>query len=100
MQIIYVDTRYKPKRKSRKEVTKIPKFEPEFRPLRVTMPAAYRSNEIPSLNSSLGGIVASRVKQQTYSGERTLLGIGVLHKSCLQPIFSEAEAVEIAHMRR
>lgn len=100
MAIIYIDTRYKPKRKSRKVVEKSPKFEFEFRPLRFEMPAAYRSNDIPSLKSDATGFVATCKPQQVYSGERTLLGIGVLHKSCLQPIFSEAEAVEIAHMRR
>ena len=100
MQIIYVDTRYKPKRKSRKKVVKISKAPlPEFRPLQFAMPAAYRPNDLPSLNSGLTA-PAARVEPQSYSGERKLLGIGVLHKSCLQPIFSETEAVEIAHMRR
>ena len=35
----------------------------------------------------------------TYTGTQ-ILGIAVLHKSCLQPIFSNEEAVEVAHMRR
>lgn len=100
MAIIYIDQKYKPKRKSRKLVEVIPRFQPEFRELRFSMPAAYRPNNLPSLQLTSTGIVAGRAEPKTYTGERTLLGIGVLHKSCLQPIFSEAEAVEIAHMRR
>lgn len=34
-----------------------------------------------------------------YTGDR-LIGIAVLHKSCLQPVFSQAEAEEVAKMRR
>jgi hypothetical protein len=29
-----------------------------------------------------------------------MIGIAVLHKSCLQPIFSNEEAIEVAKMRR
>lgn len=36
---------------------------------------------------------------QTYTGEN-VIGIAVMHKSCLQPIFSQEQAVESAHMRR
>lgn len=36
----------------------------------------------------------------TYSGDKKLLGIAVLHKSCLQPVFSEEAAKDIARMRR
>lgn len=35
----------------------------------------------------------------TYTGTK-IIGIGILHKSCLQPIFSQEEAIEIAKMRR
>lgn len=35
----------------------------------------------------------------TYTGTK-MIGIAVLHKSCLQPIFSQDEAIEVAHMRR
>jgi hypothetical protein len=35
----------------------------------------------------------------TYTGEK-VLGVAVLHKSCLQPVFSQEEAVEVAKMRR
>ena len=36
----------------------------------------------------------------TYSGERKLLGIGMLHKSNLVPVWDKEDAKEIAKMRR
>ena len=35
----------------------------------------------------------------TYTGTK-VVGIAVLHKSCLQPIFSQEEAIDVARMRR
>jgi hypothetical protein len=35
----------------------------------------------------------------TYTGTK-IIGIAVLHKSCLQPMFSEKELLEVAKMRR
>lgn len=101
MGMIYINTTFKPKRKSSKTVKKVVKSaSKEFIPLKIKMPTAYRTNNIPSLNSNIDGIVATPQESYSYSGERKLLGIGVLHKSCLQPIFNEHEAVEIAQMRR
>ena len=39
-------------------------------------------------------------EQLTYSGERRLLGIGIMHKSNLVPIWDEEGAKEISTMRR
>ena len=36
----------------------------------------------------------------TYSGERKLIGIGLLHKSNLVPVWDEQDAIEITNMRR
>ena len=36
----------------------------------------------------------------TYSGERKLIGIGLLHKSNLVPVWDEQDAKEISKMRR
>ena len=41
-----------------------------------------------------------RKKAFTYSGERKLLGIGLLHKSNLVPVWDEQDAIEITNMRR
>ena len=42
----------------------------------------------------------TRKQTFTYSGERRLLGIGMLHKSNLVPVWDEQDAKEIAKMRR
>jgi hypothetical protein len=51
---------------------------------------------------SLEVVAGNTLKRESlkYDGERKLLGIAVLHKSCLQPVFSQQEAEEIAKMRR
>ena len=36
----------------------------------------------------------------TYTGERKLIGIGLLHKSNLVPVWDEQDAKEISKMRR
>ena len=54
---------------------------------------------IPSLNSIDNGQTPKK-EPHIYSGERKLLGITILHKSCLQPVFSQQEAIDAAHMRR
>ena len=36
----------------------------------------------------------------TYSGERKLIGIGLLHKSNLVPVWDQQDAKEISKMRR
>ena len=41
----------------------------------------------------------SKKPSPTYTGTK-VLGIAVLHKSCLQPVFSQEEAIDIAKMRR
>jgi hypothetical protein len=51
-----------------------------------------------SLNSWITGAVSSKPSQQ-YTGDK-VKGITVMHKSCLQPVFTEQEAIDAAHMRR
>lgn len=51
----------------------------------------------PSLVTSVGS--TAKIEIPRYTGTR-LLGIAVLHKSCLQPIFSQEEAIAAATMRR
>ena len=46
-----------------------------------------------------GGIAAKKESIQ-YSGDRNLLGISILHKSCLQPVFDKQTAIDNAKMRR
>ena len=44
--------------------------------------------------------VSGRAEPQHYSGERKLLGIGMLHKSNLVPVFDAQDAIDISKMRR
>lgn len=53
---------------------------------------------IPSKNSWITGAVSSKPNMQ-YTGN-AVLGVTVLHKSCLQPIFNEQAAKDAASMRR
>lgn len=56
-----------------------------------------QAERIPSLDSGVGN--ASKAPEKVYTGDK-VLGIAVMHKSCLQPIFNEQAAVDVAHMRR
>jgi hypothetical protein len=53
---------------------------------------------IPSLDTGHKGAVTTR-KPMQYTGSK-VKGIGTMHKSNAVPIFSDDEAVAIAHMRR
>ena len=54
----------------------------------------------PHIQSNGGGIdVAFATKPNTYTGTR-IIGIAVLHKSCLQPVASKKDIEEISRMRR
>jgi hypothetical protein len=55
-------------------------------------------NKISSLSSWVTGPCSSK-KIPAYTGEN-IVGISILHKSCLQPIFSKQEAIDVANMRR
>ena len=69
----------------------------KFKELQVKKSTIRETKYIPSLNSNIGN--TSKIETTKYSGAH-LLGIAVLHKSCLQPVFSKQEATEIARMRR
>ena len=44
--------------------------------------------------------VCAKKEPKVYDGERKLIGIGILHKSNLVPIFDEEHAKDLAKMRR
>lgn len=68
-------------------------------PKQVTTSASTVEDSRPkSLNSWITGPVSSKPNQQ-YTGDR-VKGITVMHKSCLQPVFTNQEAIDAAHMRR
>ena len=74
---------------------------PTFKPLSATVSTHPRYVDRVQ-HDSLGVVAGNTLKRESlkYDGERKLLGIAVLHKSCLQPVFSQQEAEEIAKMRR
>ena len=56
-------------------------------------------NTLPTSDVIPGGSTAP-AERQTYSGERTLLGIATTHKSNMIPVFSKQDAKDISRMRR
>lgn len=61
-------------------------------------PGREPKQQYKSLDTGVTGPVNTKSTQQ-YTGDR-LLGITIVHKSCLQPVFSQEEAVAAAQMRR
>lgn len=55
------------------------------------------THHIPSRNTG-DGIASSKPVPQ-YTGSE-MIGVTILHKSCLQPVFNEQEAKDAASMRR
>lgn len=70
-----------------------------FKPLqsKPIYPPGREPANIPSRDTGQG--VAALPPQKVYTGDK-IKGIGTLHKSNAVPIFSDEEAVAIAHMRR
>lgn len=61
-------------------------------------PGREPKQSIPSVDSGHRGAVSSPQTPQ-YTGEN-VLGIAIMHKSCLQPVFSQEAAIDSARMRR
>ena len=64
---------------------------------RVVVDPRRLTNHIPSLDTGKGIAVKKEVTQ--YTGTECI-GIAVMHKSCLQPVFNKQSAEDIAKMRR
>ena len=61
-----------------------------------TPPGRTNTHHIPSRNT---GGNAALAPAKVYTGDK-VLGVTVLHKSCLQPVFSKQDAIDAAKMRR
>lgn len=70
--------------------TKFPKYQP---------PPGRETPRIPSLNGGVDTTPAVKAPDKVYTGNM-IKGIGTMHKSNAVPIFSDDDAVDIAHMRR
>lgn len=75
-------------------------FTPAASPVRLSpaYPPGREPNNIPS-RPDTPGAVAARPEDKVYTGTK-IKGIGTMHKSNAVPIFSDDDAVDIAHMRR
>lgn len=105
--MIYCAARFKPKRKKKTKGVVAKKYNPsstisgvEKLPNLSYGPrvGADDARKIKSLDTNSS--FTERKESMKYDGERKLLGIAVLHKSCLQPVFSKQDAEEISRMRR
>ena len=54
----------------------------------------------PRIETKVEPHVCAKKEPHVYDGERRLIGIGILHKSNLVPIFDEEHAKDLAKMRR
>ena len=64
---------------------------------KLSVPSERDLKKIKSLGNGIG--VAAKADPMMYSGDK-MLGVTVLHKSCLQPVFDQQSAVDAAKMRR
>ena len=60
-------------------------------------PGRQTSNHIPSRSTGEGVAVLKAAPE--YTGTE-MIGISIIHKSCLQPVFNEQSAKDAANMRR
>lgn len=69
------------------------------KPLRCSysIPEGRGTRHIPSVTTDQHS--TQRKETTMYTGDN-MLGITILHKSCLQPVFSKQEAIEVSQMRR
>lgn len=72
-------------------------FKPFVNPAKI--PPGRGTDHIPSLNNGIDTTPARLKPAQVYTGSE-MIGIAVLHKSCLQPVFTKDEAINVAKMRR
>lgn len=62
------------------------------------IPPGRSTRHIPSVDSAHKGAVSTPQTPQ-YTGD-AVVGIAIMHKSCLQPVFSQEAAIDSARMRR
>lgn len=94
----YVHGHYKPKKKTETVMNT---------PWHYSGPARRETKHIPSHNSEHSFAPATKKEPNVYTGERKLVGIAMMHKSNLVPVFADdddktgqKQATEIAQMRR
>lgn len=98
--MVFVDTKYCPKKKQTKSGVVYSKYAPPPFKNKSVSTQSFRRNDYSDIPSISSGPAATAKKESImYSGDK-LIGISIIHKSCLAPIFSQEEASDAAHMRR
>ena len=71
-----------------------------WKPLSSSEPVYHRSSSLENVKSA-GIQVGSVTKQDDmrYTGDK-IIGVSLMHKSNLVPVFNQSDAEDIAHMRR
>lgn len=94
----YVHGQYKPKKKTETVMNT---------PWHYSGPVRRETREIPSHNSEHSFAPATKKEPMWYTGDRKLVGIAMMHKSNLVPVFADdddktgsKQATEYAQMRR
>tara|TARA_B100001057_G_scaffold142481_1_gene142200 strand:- start:2679 stop:3038 length:360 start_codon:yes stop_codon:yes gene_type:complete len=64
------------------------------------IPKYERDPNLPQCSDKIPVGTGSKKEQMQYSGKRKLIGIGLMHKSNLVPIWDKEGAEEISKMRR
>lgn len=77
--------------------TKSTKKSNTMRKYKLEIPAGRGTSHIPSKTTGVGVAVKNDIP--VYTGT-SMVGITIMHKSCLQPVFNQQEAIDAANMRR
>lgn len=81
----------------RVHVTKVRPNQQGALAVKLSVPADRSTNHIPSVDTWQGS--TAKKESLKYTGDKCL-GVAILHKSCLQPVFDANSAKDIAKMRR
>lgn len=68
-----------------------------IKPLSPEMGTPRQTSKPPSLVTPGGSTAPKEIIE--YTGDK-MVGISIIHKSCLQPVFSKESAIDAASMRR
>ena len=76
-------------------------LKPVTKPKRLKIDYSFvRETPLVPSKEETSGSSTPRKETRVYAGERTLIGISLMHKSNLVPVFDKEHAVDIAKMRR
>lgn len=77
----------------------VPKFAGKYGKVKPAKPAQKVEQSTGFLPAKFVPGVGAKKQAMQYTGDK-MIGVAVMHKSCLQPVFNQQQAVESATMRR